>query len=51
MNPDHVTASVLRLILLTDIHKARKAHKPTAAIAAHLRDVSARVAAMEGREA
>ena len=36
---------VLRLILLTDLHKAKRAHRPTARIAKRLRDVTARLAA------
>lgn len=36
---------VLRLILLTDLHKAKRAHRPTARIVKRLRDVTARLAA------
>ena len=36
---------VLRLILLTDLHKAKRAHRPTARIVKRLRDVTARLVA------
>ena len=36
---------VLRLILLTDLHKAKRSHRPTARIVKRLRDVTARLAA------
>jgi hypothetical protein len=38
-----------RLCLLTEIHKARKAHRSTKALSVRLRAVTARLAAMEAR--
>lgn len=38
-----------RLCLLTEIHKARKAHRSTKALTARLIAVTARLAAMEAR--
>lgn len=42
---DFLECQVLRLILLTDLHKAKRAHRPTARIVKRLRDVTARLAA------
>jgi hypothetical protein len=38
-----------RLCLLTEIHKAKRAHRSTKAMSARLRAVTARLAAMEAR--
>ena len=40
---------ITRLTLLTDLHRARRTHKPTAAIMARLRAVTARAAVSEGQ--
>ena len=42
---DFLECQVLRLILLTDLHQAKRAHRPTARIVKRLRDVTARLAA------
>ena len=44
----NLVLSAMRLALLTDIHKARRSHRPTGKLAARLRIVTAQIAAMEG---
>jgi hypothetical protein len=46
---DLILARAERLALLTDAHKARKAHRSTRAIMRKLNRVTARIAAMEAR--
>lgn len=43
-----VVEQVRRLCLLTDAHKARKGHQPTAGITKRLRATTARIAAQQG---
>ena len=46
---DIIVARAEALCLLTAVHKARKAHKPTSKLMARLRSARAKVAAMEAR--
>ena len=46
-----ILARAERLALLTDTHKARKAHKPVKALEKRLQAVTAKIAAMEAQYA
>ena len=45
-----IMARAERLALLTDAHKARRAHRNTSSLMARLRAATARVAAMEAHQ-